>query len=794
MKLFLIPFLLLLPSYVFSNENNGTIRGTVSTSDGMPAAFVSVRIENSGKGDITDDQGNFEIKKLSPGNCILRFSLLGYVDSTINVHIKQNETTFITVQLDQTYAELKKITVVANLDSKHVEIKPSESLRLNLPLNEIPQNIAVVTHQTMADQGLLSTTEATRNVSGVEKINGGLNDYSLIIRGTDATYNVVRNGVGNFWWNQQEDAAMLEKIELIKGPAGFMMSEAEPGGIVNIVTKQPSKESISNINVGFGSYNMIRLTADIGGTFSKSSKFSYRFNAGVHRQNRSFQFGTASRYFVCAAVKYDLTKKISFTAEYNLMKAETKGNNTDLPSIDGKMLMLPRNFAVADASTDKVAPSDNYFRIHFKHIFNDNWQLNAQLAYIDGSYIFHWLQTDPSLQVTNDTLYRYVNHEEWRNFSKVAQFFFDGKFKTTAKIEHKLLLGIDCYSAGTDDQIKDTYGQKKFGLYIPRPQYYLPVDSLRNTQFSDTFYQKVRFNNVTIYLQDHIKIAEKLVITLAGHFTHATFYDTGTSVPDYQKNNIYNVVTPRMGLTWLFTKDISIYAMYDQSFAPEIAPVYNHTPLRPLTGSDIEAGMKAYFFDKKLNINFSVFQITKNNTLSADPAHPGFNIQTGQVTSKGIEVDINGNITHSLTIAGNYAYTDARITKDSSGLVGLRIFGTPDHYANLWLKYIVLHHKSGGLSFAIGYQHMGKRSAVDPGWASGDPVNYLPVYNLFDAALSYSINRFNICLNVYNLTNTDYAAMGYFNSAIKEWRYTPGEPINFRLSIGINLVHLKKSK
>src|SRR5206468_3864384 len=105
--------------------------------------------------------------------------------------------------------------------------------------------------------------------------------------------------------------AMLEKIEFIKGPAGFMMAEAQPGGIVNTVTKQPVKEHITNINVAFGSYNMKRITADFGGSFSKSSRFSYRFNAGIHQQDRAFQFSTASRYFICAAVKYDLNKKTS---------------------------------------------------------------------------------------------------------------------------------------------------------------------------------------------------------------------------------------------------------------------------------------------------------------------------------------------------------------------------------------------------------------------------------------------------------------------------------------------------
>ena len=155
---------------------------------------------------------------------------------------------------------------------------------------------------------------------------------------------------------------------------------------------------------------------------------------------------------------------------------------------------------------------------------------------------------------------------------------------------------------------------------------------------------------------------------------------------------------------------------------------------------------------------------------------------------------MTGNVTPSLVVNANYEYVNAEITKDSDPKnVGLKNFGTPDHVANLWMKYNLLHHKLKGLSFGMGYQYMGKRSAAWK-WEPGDEINYRPVYNLLDAALGYSNEKFNISLNIYNITNINYATLGYFNSATNEWRYTPGEPVNFRLSVGINLVHLKKNK
>ena len=194
------------------------------------------------------------------------------------------------------------------------------------------------------------------------------------MRGTEiSNWNLFRNGIGGYWWNQQEDAAMLEKIEFVKGPAGFTGNGGEPGGVLNTVTKQPVIERIANVTAGFGSYNMVRLTADLGGSISKDHKFYYRLNAGIHDQQRAFQFGKALRYFVCPAIRYDFTKNTSVTAEYNYMWARTMGNNDGLPSISGKLFALPRNFAVADAKTDTLIAADNYYRIQLKHNFNNNW-------------------------------------------------------------------------------------------------------------------------------------------------------------------------------------------------------------------------------------------------------------------------------------------------------------------------------------------------------------------------------------------------------------------------------------
>ncbi len=789
-----------LPVFLFGQKSElGNLKGKITTADGQPAEYVSVQIKSSTIGTTTDENGNFEIRKIKPGQYILQISLLGYNDQEIAVTVKENEGVNLKIQMKQTYAELKNIILEASKQSKYVETKISEGLRLNLPLIEVPQNIQVTSHQLLSDEGLISMTEAIRTVSGIQKYYGGLNDYQLIIRGTLGQFNVLRNGVSGFWWNQQEDAEMLEKIEFIKGPSSFMMSMTEPGGIINNVTKQPVKEKLASLNAGFGSYNLFRLATDFGGAFSKKSNFSYRFNAGVHTQKRAFQLSKAYRYFICAAVTYELNKKTSLTAEYNNMFGRTSGNNENLPSLNGKIFVLPRNFAVADAKTDQYSVSDNYYRLQLRHNFSDNWHVNVLAAYVQGYAHNHFLYADTDIPVSNDTLYRYFDFSKWYNSSKVAQTFIDGKFYTGKKFEHIVLAGLDYCNAYVSKLTRGIGGQNNLGLYIPNPDYYINPDLLKYPEVDPL--NAFRDGWFALYLQDHIKIANKFEITTAGHFTHAYIKWAGFDrIPDYQKNTKFNVFTPRAGLSWLFSENFSIYSLYDQCFVPPTAAVpltagnVENKPFKPITGYNIETGLKSYFFHKKLGLNFSVYHIVKNNNLTPDPAHYGYYVQTGQITSNGIDFDMRGNITPAFILNAAYAYTDAKVTKDNDpGIVGIKNFGAPDHSVNLWIKYKLLSGKLKGLSLGLGYQYMGNRSALffeNPGTGN----IFLPVYNLLDAAVSYRNQKFNIGLNLYNITNVNYAALGFFNSSTNEWRYTPGEPINLRLSVGINLVSNKKNK
>ena len=162
-KIPLITFVLMAPFFCLSQNGKikgGTIHGNILTIDGQGVPYVTIVVKQTGLGTNTDENGAFEIKKITPGVYTLNVSLLGYIDSSINIEVKQNDTLFLRLRLRESFADLKTIIVAARSASNYIETKTSASIKLNLPLLEIPQNIEVTTHQLLSDQGLLSMSEA----------------------------------------------------------------------------------------------------------------------------------------------------------------------------------------------------------------------------------------------------------------------------------------------------------------------------------------------------------------------------------------------------------------------------------------------------------------------------------------------------------------------------------------------------------------------------------------------------------------------------------------------------------
>ncbi|WP_317132540.1 TonB-dependent receptor [Taibaiella lutea] len=761
-------------------SQTGCINGYVMLQDGKPVCNLRITLPENSSSTLTDAKGRFEILNLKSGDYTINISTDEQLIKTETISVTTNniaETNIVIPGIDSQY--LSEIMINGS-HTKYVTEKPSGSLRIGSPLIEVPQNITVINARTIRDIGVNTTDDILRTAAGVLPGNNAGQDIYTMIRGSTTQNSILRNGVGSgYYYNMNPDAAMIDRVEFIKGPAGFMISNANPGGIINIITKQPVHEKTLRVEAGYGSWNMLRTSIDLGGEIKKRRAFTYRFNAGVQRQRRHYRYGYFNKYFIAGAFQYDIKQSTNLVFEYNFMEGKSLDDVRYLPSVNGKLFVVPNDILISDPNASGVSSHDHYFKLNLYHKFSKHWSLNTHAGVVFGKWHANGMKLDEIHHnniVSDDTIYRYTYKDKYDNKLYNAIVFLQGEYNTGRHLQHNILIGLDFGKRFARDSFF-VKTDNKHNLYYPDPAYHIPTQALNH--FEATIYENIASSHYeALYLQDHLKIYNKVILTLAMRYTICRT----PSSSDKSLTQTDKKITPRLGLTYLINSNLSLYALTDEAFVPQIGRNFAGRQFEPLTGNNKEIGLKSFWFERKFCINLTVYRTVRNNALAIDPDYPDFQKATGQSVTKGIELDIIGQISKSISILANYAYTDSRVTKSNNlAEIGLYTFNSPVHnIANLFIKYKFTDKALKGLSFSAGLQYKDKFSS------SYSENSYLPGYTLLEAGLSYAYRQWYLNFNVYNLTNRKYINFGSkYNDT--DWVYAPGPPLNFRLAIGFRL-------
>ncbi|MEO2128524.1 MAG: TonB-dependent receptor [Christiangramia sp.] len=759
------------------NAQSGVIEGKVTSGDQSPIPDVNIMIESLNLGTITNKRGEFSLKNVAEGSYNLKVSSVGYISRDIPVQVQAGKTVKVPVIVLQVNEEQLSEVILEGHQNRYVTNEPSSSLRLNTEIFKVPQNIQVISNDLLQDQQVTNMMEGViRNVSGVTMIEHWGHFARVNMRGFRLP--AFRNGVNvqGTWGPLSEDMSTVERIEFVKGPAGFMMSAGEPGGFYNVVTKKPTENPVAQASIMLGSYDTYRGTLDLGGKLINNGKLLYRLN-GMYQTSDSHRGNEdAQRYGVAPALTYQISDKTSVTGELNLQQAESYIGTAYVfaPSEDGYG-SLDRDFKFTDTNYPVTDIQELSAFINANHQFSDNWSVRVQLASLryDQEGNSTWLLD----LADNGDAHRYVSIWDALSIGKYFQTYLYGNFNT-GKINHNILGGFDFsekeYWADWNQLVAiDT--EQAFNIYDPvygnteTPQFDRSVDLKDRENVYNT-------GNTTrgFYAQDEIGLFENsLRLTLAGRYTELV--TLGKEETDHK-------FTPRFGLSWDILPDFTAYALYDQSFLGQSGVSYDGETFDPVDAIDVEGGIKKAFFGGRLKGSLGVYQITKKNVLVTDPEHTDFSIQLGEVQSKGVELDLQGQITPELNIILNYANTDVEITEDTNpDNIGMKVAGHAKHLTNGWLNYNFSSESIlNGFGTSLGYQYQVDRSA----WSWGaDNQTDLPDYFRLDGAVSWKNDKVRIQLNVNNLLD-EYLYSGSNYGSYLYWQSEPG--INGRLTLTYN--------
>ncbi|MFT3737811.1 MAG: TonB-dependent receptor [Breznakibacter sp.] len=776
-------YLCTLPMWLWAQT--GTVKGKVTTNEGNPAEFVNMVLVGEGKGTIVDANGNYEINGIKEGIHTLRASFIGLSPQTKQISIMANQITNVDFVLDQNSEGLKEIVVRAN-PNKYVTDYPSVTLRLKTPILEVPQNVQVVTAQVIQDQQIFDMLEGvTRNVSGATRMDHWDSYAQINMRGSQIAG--FRNGmnVQSTWGPLTEDMSVVERIEFVKGPAGFMLANGEPSGFYNVVTKKPTGITKGEATMTMGSFDTYRTALDFDGKLSQNGKVLYRLNVMGQSKNSHLENEYNNRVTIAPVVKFQFAPTTSLTAEYTYQYVQMSPLGSNYAFSSRKMGELPVEFSTAESNMDPTNIHDHSVFLTFAHTINNNWKFTGQLAFMNFGQEGQSLwprppSAGPAFSANGDTLYRNLSNWDILGITKVGQFFVNGDVNTGV-IGHRILAGIDM---GDKDFYHDwsqggeIIGTSGFNVY--NPVYGLvPASSYPQYDRSLSIRERgVHYANnyIAFYGQDEIRLLnDALRVTLAGRYT------TASDIDPYSGNGEASKFTPRAGISYSITPSASGYAVYDQAFVPQLGSDAEGKGFDPITGSNVEIGLKKEWLDGLWTATLATYQITKNNVLTADPDHQYFSIQLGQTKTCGIEFDLRGQILHGLDATVNYAYTDGKITKDTdTGREGDQIPGTSTHIANAWLSYRFTMPSLDGLGLALGVQYIGDRTNWYGAYSNTSPA--MPDYTRFDGAISYQRDKFGIALNINNLFDAYLYSGAYYTWG--NYYYWQAEAYrNFRLAI-----------
>ncbi|MBW4549535.1 MAG: TonB-dependent siderophore receptor [Aphanocapsa sp. GSE-SYN-MK-11-07L] len=669
---------------------------------------------------------------------------------------------------DSEAAEEEIVVTGAGQDGYSVP-NASTATGTDTPIMETPFSVQVIPQALIRDQQVTEIQEALSNVSSVSYFgsNSG-REAAFSIRGFGGNFSnsapTLRDGFRIYGSFQAiPEVANLQQIEVLKGPSSILYGQSEPGGIINLVSKQPLAEPFYEAELQGGSRSLVRPRIDVSGPLTANGNLLYRLNA-LYKHEESFRdFDTATNRFSVAPA---LTWKIDDRTDLKLSLEYINDNSPadfGISSFKNGVAPVPRDRVINDPN-DTIATNYLSLGYSFERRLSDDWKLRNGFRYIHNTSNYSVVALP--FTVEGETVTRFYADQDNSANSYALYTNLVGNFKT-GSVKHTLLAGIDLNQS--DEQIVSIFGGPSL-INIFDPDYNLAAKPNRSDllPFNDTLTTAKRLG---LYLQDQIYLLDNLVLVagLRYDLSSQTINNVETEfTAGGESSQTNNAFTPRIGLLYNPIKELSLFANYSQSFNPNTVTTARGSLLEPERGSGFEVGIKTELLNQKLLATLTYFDIRKQNVAVTDPDFPLFSIAVGEQNSKGVEFDISGEILPGWKLIGSYAYIDAKVTNDiDPTIIGNPLFGIPKNSASLWTTYEIQTGVLKGVGFGIGFNYVGDRT--------GNLANSFQVgsYLTGNAALFYRRDRYRFGINLKNISNA------YFIESVRnsDAGIYPGDPL-----------------
>jgi len=572
--------------------------------------------------------------------------------------------------------------------------------RIPLPVEETPRSISVISRDFLDDVNIEGGVEALDYAAGVT-FRGAFGSRDLFsIRGFDAsTFDSTRlDGLKFTTRTQSLNDALLERVEVLKGPASVLFGVGDPGGIVNFLTKRPADESFVHVEAEAGSFERLSATVDANAPISADGRLKGRI-VGAHEETESItDFVETEQQALLASLTFDASPRTRFSLR-GVYQRDDNAPPGVLPMLD--------NGSVPDISRETFVGSRNINRDFFEqalviadasHEIADVLTLEAKASAIrqDRESVSTYVYTTGGVPASGDTSIFGFRTADVREF-------YNGEFSARVDLSKyglpvEILGGADYAVQDADDvDLNAVVPLGAFNIFNPDTD--LPAPTF--THGTGFFHQIQR----GIFGQAVVRPIEGLTVLLGvrndrRELENTRFSPTGALTGEQEQTD--KATTFQAGASYELLRDVTIYGSFAESFTPNSAVDVNNEVLPPEEGVGFEVGAKVGLFDGQVLVTGALFHITRENIATNDPNNVGFSVAQGERVSKGAELEVAGSPLPGWQVRGAYSFIDAEITENNGVNEGNRPQSVPKHKFSLWGSYTVPHGPYQGLGAGVG--------------------------------------------------------------------------------------------
>ena len=661
----------------------------------------------------------------------------------------------------------RTIVVTGRRDASY-QADTAAALKIDIPLKDTPQTVSVITAERIADGGFRSIADALRYVPGVTVAQGEGNTDQIVIRGQVTTASFFLDGV-------RDDVEYfrplynLSRIEVIKGANALLFGRGSGGGVINRVTLHPELgltqgslqagvSSFGGADVGLGLNLPLgsKVAARVDGFYERLENHRDYFGGDRWAINPQLlvQFAPSWR----AGIAYEHVDDTR-VADRGVPSIEVPGgSNTPLPGKRETFFGLPgfnSAYVVADITTA---------RLDGELAADVNWSSVARYAVYDKSYANVYPDAPATAPGGEVALAAYANQTHRKNW--IVQSNIVAKRRLFGA-SHTLLIGAEYGSqASTGREVDGTVTPGSVSVLAPAPMM-VDLDEV-------AFDLRTQVDFVSLYAQDQISFAPWLDLIAGVRWDRFAFKgsDLSTSpVRPFARTD--SKFSPRIGIVFKPTNNVSLYGSYARSFQPRSGDQFvegliaDERNLEPESFQNYEVGAK-WQVTPALIATVAAFRLDRTNATTPAPNNPLLLINIGATRTDGFEAEVTGQLLPTLKLSASYTQLDARLRGDDA----VRLAQTPRIRSSIWARW----QATPRFGLAAGVVHQSNQ------WAAirAEPTTtLLPAFTRLDAALSYRVlERTQIQINIENLTNTRYFSDAYDNNNV-----STGAPVNARLTL-----------